>query len=127
VRIVVGFNGSPNSELAVDAVKSRVWPEGSEALIVTALDTQTPISPDVPTEKLRAVGLLTSGVTREGDPTHILVDEARKWDADSIYVGTRDIHGFQHLLHGNVSAAVAARASCSVEVVRPDRGFARMP
>jgi len=125
VRIVVGFNGSPSSELAVDAVASRAWPEGSEALIVTALDTQTPISPDVPTEKLRTAGLLTSAVVREGDPAHILVDEAKKWDADSIFVGTRDIHGFQHLLHGNVSAAVAARAPCSVEIVRPERGLDR--
>ena len=125
VRIVVGFNGSPSSELAVDVVESRAWPEGSEALIVTALDTQTPISLDVPTEKLRAAGLLTSGVVREGDPTQILVNEAKKWDADSIFVGTKDIHGFQHLLHGNVSAAVAARASCSVEIVRPERGLDR--
>jgi nucleotide-binding universal stress UspA family protein len=127
VRIVVGFNGSPGSELAVEAVESRAWPEGSEALIVTALDTQTPVSPDVPTEKLRAAGLLTSGVARVGDPTHILVDEAKKWDADSIFVGTKDIHGFRHLLHGSVSAAVAARACCSVEVVRPDRDVARTP
>ena len=125
VRIVVGFNGSPESELAVDAVESRAWPEGSEARIVTALDTQTPVSPDVQTEKLRAVGLLASGVVREGDPTHILLEEAEKWDADSIFVGTKGMHGFQHFLHGSVSAAVAARASCSVEVVRPDRGLAQ--
>jgi nucleotide-binding universal stress UspA family protein len=124
VRIVVGFNGSPESELAVDAVESRAWPEGSEVRIVTALDTQTPVSPNAPTEKLRAAGLLASGILREGDPTHILVEEAEKWDADSIFVGTKGVHGFQHFLHGSVSAAVAARASCSVEVVRPDRALA---
>lgn len=125
VRIVVGFNGSPDSELAVDAVKSRAWPEGSEARLITALETQTPVSPDGPAEKLRAAGLLVSHVEREGDPRRILIEEAKKWDADSIFVGTKDIHGFQHLLHGSVSAAVAARASCSVEVVRPERGVAQ--
>ena len=34
VRIVVGFNGSQDSEVAVDAVASRAWPEGSEARLV---------------------------------------------------------------------------------------------
>ncbi|MBA3768378.1 MAG: universal stress protein [Acidobacteria bacterium] len=126
VRIVIGFNGSPDSELALDAVKSRAWPEGSEARIVTALETQTPVSPDGPAEELRAAGLLASRVAREGDPRHILLEEAEKWDADSIFIGTKDIHGFQHLLHGSVSAAVAARASCSVEVVRPEGGVARI-
>jgi nucleotide-binding universal stress UspA family protein len=121
VRIIVGFNGSPHSELAVDAVMSRAWPKGTEARIVTTLDAQMPISPDEPIERLRAAGLLASGVAREGDPTHVLIEESEKWDADSIFVGTRDIHGFQHLLHGNISAAVAARASCSVEVVRSNR------
>lgn len=125
VRIVIGFDGSPDSELALDAVESRAWPEGSEARVVTALESQTPVSPDGPAEKLRAAGLLVSGVAREGDPRRILIEEAQKWDADSIFVGTRDIHGFQHLLHGSVSATVAARASCSVEVVRPERGVAR--
>jgi nucleotide-binding universal stress UspA family protein len=126
-RIVVGFDGSPGSDLAVDAVESRAWPEGSEVRIVTAFDTQAPVSTDAPMEKLRAAGLLASGVTREGDPTHILINEAKTWDADSIFVGTKDIHGFQPFLHGSVSAAVAARATCSVEVVRPYKGFARTP
>jgi nucleotide-binding universal stress UspA family protein len=125
VRIVVGFNGSPESELAVDAVEAREWPEGSEVRIVTALDTQTPVSPDVRIEKLRATGLLASSVARKGDPAHILVEEAEKWAADSIFVGTKGMHGFQHFLHGSVSAAVAARASCSVEVVRPDSASAQ--
>jgi nucleotide-binding universal stress UspA family protein len=125
VRIIVGFNGSPESELAVGAVESRTWPEGSEARIVTALDTQTTVSPDVPTVKLRAAGLMASGIARKGDPTHILIEEAEKWDADSIFVGTKGIHGFQHFLHGSISAALAAHARCSVEVVRPDGASAR--
>lgn len=124
VRIVVGFDGSPGADLAVDAVASRAWPEGSEARVVTALETETPVPPDVPAEKLRAAGLTASSVAREGNPAHVLLEEAEKWGADSIFVGTRDIHGFQHLLHGSVSSAVAARAACSVEVVRPERAAA---
>ena len=118
VRIVVGFNGSPDSEFAVAAVAARVWPEGSEARVVTSRDSLEPARHGVAAEKLRAAGLTTGEVSREGDAAHVIIKEAEAWDADSIFVGTRDIHGFQHLLHGSVSSAVAAHAQCSVEVVR---------
>lgn len=122
VRLVVGSNSSPDSEIAVAAVTSRTWPEGSEARVVTARDKLDPAMDGVPAEKLRAAGLTTVEISREGDPAHVLIKEADEWGADSIFVGTRDVHGFRHLLHGSVSSAVAARAQCSVEVVRAARG-----
>lgn len=118
LRIIVGFNNSQDSEAAVDAVASRAWPSGSEARVITALAALRPETHEVTVEKLRAAGLTTSDVVREGDPAHVLIKEAEEWGADSIFVGTRDVHGFQHLLHGSVSSAVAARAQCSVEVAR---------
>jgi nucleotide-binding universal stress UspA family protein len=72
-------------------------------------------------ERLRAAGLMTAELVRGGSASHALVAEAEEWDADCIFVGTRDLHGFQHLLHGSVSAAVAAGARCSVEVARAER------
>jgi nucleotide-binding universal stress UspA family protein len=124
VRIVVGFNGTPDSELAVDTVAARAWPEGSEARVITARDALKPEAQGVASEKLRAAGLTVTEVNREGDPAHVLIKEAEEWDADSIFVGTRDVHGFRHLLHGSVSSAVAARAQCSVEVARATKGTA---
>ena len=124
VRVVIGFNGSPDSELAVAAVASRAWPEGSEARVVTARDTLPPPMPGVAAERLRAAGLNTVEVSRDGEPAHVLIKEVEEWGADSVFVGTRNVHGFRHLLHGSVSAAVAARAQCSVEVVRAERGVA---
>ena len=124
VRIVVGFNGSQDAEAAVDAVAWRAWPEGSEARVITARDALKPEAHGVAAEKLRAAGLTVSEVSREGNPAHVLIKEAEEWGADSIFVGTRDVHGFRHLLHGSVSAEVAASAQCSVEVVRPARGAA---
>lgn len=117
-RIVVGFNGSVDSERAVDAAASRAWPEGSEARIVTALAPDAQVAPDAAADKLRAAGLSTSNVVRGGNPSHVLVEEAESWGADSIFVGTRDLHGLKHFLTGSVSSAAAARAHCSVEVVR---------
>ncbi len=121
VKIVVGFNGSEDSARAVDAVASRAWPEGREARVVTAGDGLSPETLKEATERLRAAGLGVSAFAREGDAAHALIGEAEAWDADCVFVGTRDVHGFQHLLHGSVSAAVAARAQCSVEVIRAAR------
>ncbi len=124
IRIIVGYNGSQDAEAAVEAAASRAWPEGSEARVITAGDESGRDGRVGASERLRAAGLNVSEVGREGDPAHVLIKEAEGWGADSIFVGTRGLHGFQHLLHGSVASAVAARAQCSVEVVRPAGGAA---
>ena len=124
VRIVVGFNGSHFAEEAVEAVASRVWPEGSEARLVVAGHHLGPESPGAALKHLRAAGLSVSESAREGGPAHVLIHEAEEWGADCIFVGTRGLHGFQHLLHGSVASAVDARAQCSVEVARAPRAVA---
>jgi nucleotide-binding universal stress UspA family protein len=70
------------------------------------------------TEKLQSAGLTISTAVLRGDPRQALVDAAREWKASSIFVGSRGLSGIERFLIGSVSSAVAARASCSVEVVR---------
>lgn len=53
-------------------------------------------------------------------PRVVILDEACKWDADLIVVGSHGRHGVDRLLMGSVSEAVAFHANCSVEVVRPE-------
>lgn len=142
VRIIIGADGSPGAEAAVQAVASRVWPPGSEARIVIAVDSlkQTTIphaellvrvhelqqqmtervrKMTVETaEQLRAAGLSVSSAVREGDPKHILTDDAEAWKADCIFVGARGLSRLERFWLGSVSAAIVARAHCSVEVVR---------
>jgi nucleotide-binding universal stress UspA family protein len=115
IRIVIGFDGSTESAAAVDAVAARAWPTGSEVRVVTAGHE---VAFAEQQEKLRAAGLVDSEVIRQGDPAHVLIHEAEEWAADAIFVGTRNLHGLQHLLRGSVASAVAAEAQCSVEVVR---------
>ena len=117
IRIVVGFNDSADAEPALNAVTLRSWPPGTEARSIS-VGKMPSKSIGVAEERLRAAGLIAREVRHDGDPATVLVHEAESWGADSIFVGTRNVHGFQHLLHGSVSAAVAARAHCSVEVVR---------
>lgn len=144
VRLVVGVDGSADAEAAVGAVASRAWPKGSEARLVTVLDAFMAVkpAPDEPSalkwvdaedekdwewvrqtfeplaERLRRAGLNVSIELRKGNPKHVLVDEAESWGADCVFVGARGTRGVDRLLLGSVSAAVAARAHCSVEVVR---------
>ena len=124
VRLVVGFDGSPEAEAAVGAVAARSWPGGSESRVITARHAAQAEARIAAAARLRDAGLSVSEVEREGDPAHALLREAEEWGADSIFVGTRGVHGLRHLLGGSVSSAVAASAQCSVEVVRRPQGAA---
>lgn len=144
VRIVVGVDGSPGSEAAVAAVAARAWPRGSEVRLVSVLDAFMSVKPDPQEpsvlkwvdaedekdwewvrkvfepsqETLHEAGLLATVELRKGNPKHVLVEEAEAWGADCVFVGAKGMRGVGRLLLGSVSAAVAARAHCSVEVVR---------
>jgi nucleotide-binding universal stress UspA family protein len=145
VRIIIGADGSPNFDDAVAAVAARTWPADTEAQLVTALDTVISVTPDrsqpsvtkwIETDnaedlkwlreffeasavRLSAAGLKTSTVVKKGDPKQVLVAVAEEWKADSIFLGVKGVRGVERFLIGSVSSAVAARAHCSVEVVRP--------
>ncbi len=55
----------------------------------------------------------------KGDPQRVLIAEARKWEADSIFVGGRRFgRAFERFWLGSVSTALVTKAHCSVEVVR---------
>ena len=69
--------------------------------------------------ELRAIGLQVSVAIEKGDPQRVLIEEARKWDADSIFVGGRKFSGaIERFRLGSVSTALVTNAHCSVEVVR---------
>ena len=148
VRLVVGVDGSPGSEAAVREVAARRWPLKSEARVVVVEDPMVPtlvghLIPSVAewvkesnrgetewmqklaeraAEQLRAAELLVSSAVLNGDPKRVLVEEAEKWGADVIFVGSTGFSNrFERFLLGSVSAAVAARAHCSVEVVRSQK------
>ena len=69
--------------------------------------------------ELRETGLQVSAELMKGSPQRILCDEAGRWEADCIVVGSR---GFSSTLErfrtGSVSTALVVNAPCSVEVVR---------
>ena len=146
VRILVAVDGSPDAGAALQAVATRHWPAGTEIHLIAADDpfthpaggyalwdhaTQQPESNEEtrewiskviegPTQLLRAAGLNVSHAIRWGDARHVILEEAAEWKADSIFAGARGLGRFQRFLLGSVSTAVAARAHCSVEIVRTE-------
>lgn len=145
VRIIVGIDGSPGSEEAVRAVAARTWPTNSEVKLVVVDDPMVPsivgdiIPPLAETieesntedrawaEKMMAQSAAMLSETeikvttemRQGDPKKELPQAAEEWGADCIFVGSAGFSNrFERFVLGSISAAVAARAHCSVEVVR---------
>lgn len=144
-RIMIGVDGSPGAERAVRSVGSRVWSEGTEVRVVAVDDGISPtrIAHVLPTaaatfrgrdeeasakarrtaewaaEELSAVGLTVSAAIVKGEPQSTLIEEALKWGADSIFVGS---HGLdrpdEETGLGSVSKGLVTKAHCSVEVVR---------
>jgi nucleotide-binding universal stress UspA family protein len=147
LHLLIGIDGSPDAAAAVQVVAARAWPAGSAVRLVTALDARMCtalafLRPQGETETeasehdestwmsktvnamvapLQTRGLTVSSIIKEGDPKHVLLDEAENWGADCIFIGARGLRRVERFLLGSVSAAVAARAPCSVEVVRPRR------
>lgn len=147
VRLLIGMDGSQSSEEAVSEVCARKWTEGSSVRLIAVED---PIKPDLisgvipPVSKfveeinqynrewvqkivekaaadLQAIGLNASSEVLKGNPKRTLVEEAEKFGADCIFVGSTGYgNRFERFLLGSVSAAVTARAHCSVEVVRSE-------
>ncbi|MCW5961615.1 MAG: universal stress protein [Pyrinomonadaceae bacterium] len=144
-RIIVGVDGSPAAEQAIYAVGQRAWQDGTEVRFVS-VDESSPSASisrlpqasamissylrtrqsrvtemlDWAQEQFKIIGLKTSVLREKGNPKDLLLAEAKKWNADSIFVGTRDIKSaFERFRLGSVSTAIVTNAQCSVEIVRP--------
>ena len=124
--------------------RNSAWPAGSEALVIVAVDVPIslalagmgppmatfPNEPDLDghgwakkraaavERELRDAGLKATSSVRDGDPKRVLVAEAERWGADCLFVGAKGHGRLDKIMLGSVSASVAARAHCSVEVVR---------
>ena len=68
---------------------------------------------------LKAEGVTVSSAVETGDPKRVLLKHAEEFGADCIFTGATGFSSrLERLVLGSVSSAVAARAQCSVEVVR---------
>lgn len=143
LRVLLGLDTSEGAAAALAAVAGRAWPQQTHVRLVTAMDirlaTAVPVleapigeqnfvatdenayvkdAQNRAAEELRSAGLVVSTVIKDGDAKHVLLDEAEQWRADCIFLGAKGTSRIERFLLGSVSGSVAARAHCSVEVIR---------
>jgi nucleotide-binding universal stress UspA family protein len=146
-KIIVAVDGSLGSEAAVKTVAARKWPADTQVKLLIVTDPLKPslVGNLMPTvvqwvdesnqeerewakdlvqqqaNELRQNGLRVSFAVLEGDPRRVLINEAEEWKATTIFLGARGLSGLDRFLLGSVSAAIASRAHCAVEIVRPTK------
>jgi nucleotide-binding universal stress UspA family protein len=145
MKILLATDGSECSAVAVNAAARRPWPANSEVKIISIVEIPAPPTAEpwaLPpayfaemekaareqaqaainsaTAKLREGGakLKVTAEILEGAPKHAILEEAERWGADLIMLGSHGYRGLQRFLLGSVSQAVALHAPCSVEIVR---------
>jgi len=143
MKILIGTDGSEFSMVALRSVAERPWPAGSEVRVISvpeflplkefsylnarevddlgrASEEEAAICAAKGVEVLSGPTLkVCSNVPIVRDRTfQVILDEAEKWEADVIVLGSHGRSGFDRMFMGSVSESVALHAKCSVEVIR---------
>ncbi len=143
MKVLLAVDGSIQSDAAVDEVAVRTWPRESTIRVVSVVETlpfsffglpaaylQDLVRPieshaqtavDAATQKLvKTFGASVDvfGDVLKGSPKRVIVEEADRWGADLIVVGSHGHGALEGFLLGSVSQSVALHAHCSVEIVR---------
>src|SRR4029453_536323 len=146
MKILLATDGSDYSKAAVNSVAERPWPQGSEVKIISAMEvpfaptTEAWVLPDSYYSELErvareqaeaavkdAVERIESGkasglevITKiiSGSAREAILDEAERWDADLIVLGSHRHGGSQDLPVGSVSPAAPPHAHYSRGTVR---------
>ena len=138
--IVVGTDGSPGAEAAVQKVIELARGSGATIHVVCAYPGTSTLERITMTARtdpadLRGVAadvlarderrFLEAGFevekhVREGDPAHVLIDVASENGADLIAVGARGSAGVRRFMLGSVSSKLAHHAPSSLLIVRQE-------
>jgi nucleotide-binding universal stress UspA family protein len=148
MKILLAIDGSVYSHAAVEEIAKRPWPAESEVKVISVAETPIiGIEPwgagvAVPayfeelqrTAREAAKAVIESALVRlktaedktlnvnseiiQGSPRQVIVEEAERWGADLIVMGSRGLGAWNRLLLGSVSSSVVHHAKCSVEIVR---------
>lgn len=143
IRLLVAFDGSDDAARAIDGLLERSWPAATEVTLVSVTDpvvasSRPPLSGGrewgdeafaseiewvshahkEQRSRLSSAGLIASSSILDGDPRRIIPSLADELNADCIFLGARGLNSIERFLIGSVSAAIASRAHCTVEVAR---------
>jgi nucleotide-binding universal stress UspA family protein len=142
MKVIIGTDGSPCAQVAVDLVGQVTWPADTTLRLVAVLDPLAVsglfgrFAPDeagavlpelkgelehmvtITAEALAAPGRVVEHQVVLGRPSIVLSDQARDLGADLIAVGSRGRGPIETMLLGSVSAEVVGHAPCPALVAR---------
>jgi nucleotide-binding universal stress UspA family protein len=137
--IVVGTDGSPAADRALEEAIEIAQRDGAKLHLVTAFPDPAVIRERVTSgatsvqvnlsevadsvltraaERAEEKGIPAETYASESDPAEAILEVAKAQDADLIVVGSRGLSGIQRFLLGSVSSKVSEHAACSVMIVR---------
>lgn len=127
------FSGAEDTEVRIISVAEQavygIEPAGTSAVYYQALEAEAnrrateviaSTESDIRTRYPALAANLSSAII-SGSPKAAIVEEAEKWNAELIIVGSHGYGFWKRALLGSVSDAVIRHAPCSVLVVRPDK------
>jgi nucleotide-binding universal stress UspA family protein len=124
IKILVASDGSESALQAVRLTAGIPWESGTGVHLAAVSAWDGPSSADLDrhlalaAELLAASGHATSCAMLAGRPASALIDEARRFGADLLVVGSRGRGRLASMLLGSVSAEIVEQAGCSVLISR---------
>lgn len=140
MNVLLAVDNSPHSQVAIDVVLSRVWPDGTTFKVFCAVERRQPIFAVMQREEadaflskaLKAAEEFTKDIAEQlqnalrncnainvaafGDSKEMILDQV-EW-ADLIVVGSHGRHGVPRFFLGSVSQTVLLYSECSTLVAR---------
>jgi nucleotide-binding universal stress UspA family protein len=144
LRILLAYDGSDCSKLAFDAMLAREWATGTTLRIISVVEPMISSSygygglgsdlvmseaedeqhrwlgEQLGELKLRAQSVFASVEAHStfGLARQIIIEEAKTWHADTIFMGAHGRSPLMRVAIGSVSQNIAMHAPCTVEIVR---------
>lgn len=142
MKVLIGYDGSPGADVAIELAASLPWPDGSTLRVITAVDAASfetiyfPVGPQdlgpmiekqrrvaeerstTAAQELERDGLTVEHAVLAGRPSRVLAAEAELMHADLIIVGNAGQHALATTLVGSVSSETIDRATVPVLVAR---------
>ena len=141
MKLLVAIDSSASSNAVISEISARRWPEGTTARILSVVGSVGAYSgvPNIEplvnaeTEAAKALvksavdrlttrGLEASWVVTEGNPRTAIVDYARAWGPDFVFIGSHGHGGLTRFFLGSVAKTVLRHVPSSVGILRPFAG-----
>lgn len=136
MKVLVAIDASPKSTAVVNEILARPWSPDTAMCVLYVRDPKSLSSNFVDVEayvegentsakalvkqaaeQLRAHGISTTAAIMKGRPAKSIVNFAKTWGADFIFLGSHETT-LNHLLSKNIAKDVLRHSPCSVEIIR---------